>query len=289
MLEYIYVTRHGFRTNWTNSGLIKGPTGVIRDFPLTVYGHTQAAALGGFLSSPEQLAPHPVPERVVSSPFIRCVHTAAPAAAALGTPIGVEHGVMEYYGTTPAGTGLHPRPAANGAADLEAYVPPGALDTGYTSTLYPSRHGERVRDLHARAALWADAFVGRMEAEGVRSVAVVSHAAVVIALGRVLTGDDSLQVSAACAATSLYRRRPGTLGRAGDWERVYDGRADYLPNGAERDWSWEQVGIETLDDGDAVWLPVGLAPGMERFLAGPAVVYDPPKEAAVRRPAVSRL
>ncbi|WOO82871.1 putative protein [Vanrija pseudolonga] len=305
MLEYLYVCRHGFRTNWTNSGMMKGPTGVIRDFPLTVYGHTQAAELGAFLSSPDRTAPHPPPERVISSPFIRCVATSAPTAAALtragkNGAIAIDHGVMEYYGTTPANTGLHPRPAPNGAADLDQFYP-GMLDEEYGSTLYPSRHGERVRDVFARAELFADTWVGRMDEEGVRSAVVFSHAAIVIALGRVLTGDLSLQVSAACAATSLYRRKPGTLGGAGDWERVYDGRADYLPNGAERDWSWEQVGIETLDDGDTVWdegdmqpytpaddLPVGLAPGMDKYLRGRSVVYDPPKEATIRPP-VSRL
>ncbi|TXT10658.1 hypothetical protein VHUM_02163 [Vanrija humicola] len=272
--------------------MMKGPTGVIRDFPLTVYGHTQAAELGAFLSDGERTAPYPPPERVVSSPFIRCV-------AGGNGAIGIEHGVMEYYGTTPAGTGLHPRPAPNGAADLAAFFP-GLLDDEYSSTLYPSRHGERVRDVFARAQLFADTWVGRMDDEGVRSAVLFSHAAVVIALGRALTGDWSLQVSAACAATSLYRRKPGTLGGAGDWERVYDGRADYLPAGAERDWSvgcGSEGGGELTalqDEGDfqqhseADELPVGLAPGMDKYLRGRNVVYDPPKEAQ-RRPPVSRL
>lgn len=74
------------------------------------------------------------------------------------------------------------------------------------------------------------------------------------------------------------------------------------------------MGIETLDDGDTVWvsagrgseltprqdegdmqpytaadeLPVGLAPGMDKYLRGRSVVYDPPKVAQMRPP-VSRL
>lgn len=70
---------------------------------LAVYGLTQADQLAEFLTSPEALAPHPVPERVFSSPFYRCIQTAVPTSIALqkagkGTSEGVEKGVMLEHG-----------------------------------------------------------------------------------------------------------------------------------------------------------------------------------------------
>lgn len=108
---------------------------------------------------------------------------------------------MEYYGTTPANTGLHPRPAPNGASDLDQFYP-GMLDEEYGSTLYPSRHGERVRDVFARAELFADTWVGRMDEEGVRSAVVFSHAAIVIALGRVVRAVGAKGGAALTSASS---------------------------------------------------------------------------------------
>lgn len=86
-------------------------------------------------------------------------------------------------------------------------------------------------------------------------------------------------VTAGCAVTSLYRRIPGRSG-CGAFERVYDGRADYLPNGVERDWAFSNIEIQNGelfgdvpdDEGDYVEhtvedeLPVGLAVGMGKYL-----------------------
>lgn len=88
---------------------------------LAAYGTTQALRLASFLSSPSALAPYPVPERVFSSPFYRCIETAVPTSEALrgvrgagkgghagngdgeegkdateGGGLLLEHGVMEW-------------------------------------------------------------------------------------------------------------------------------------------------------------------------------------------------
>lgn len=61
-----------------------------------------------------------------------------------------------------------------------------------------------------------------------------------------LTGNKALDVSAGCATTSLYRRKirdstsPEFCG-VGEWEPTYLGRADYMPGGVERDWSFRDV------------------------------------------------
>ncbi len=50
---------------------------------LAAYGVSQAHILADFLSSPEKVAPHPIPQLVFSSPFYRCIQTAQPAFTAL--------------------------------------------------------------------------------------------------------------------------------------------------------------------------------------------------------------
>lgn len=210
------------------------------------------------------------------------------------------------YSPARPSTGLHPRPDSP-----EALSPlfPDQLDLSYSSTLFPSRKGELIRDLQDRADTFIEAWTARVEEMGYKSVVVFGHAASVIALGRAvsvpnfslnhlilgglhdlslmlmtqLTGDKYLEVSAGCTSCSLYKRKAPTqqssaststteqfgtsrpiitenrstasLGAAsgllrlsesdgqlppcgvGEWEPVWLGRADYLTNGVERDWS----------------------------------------------------
>lgn len=210
------------------------PTGVRLDHPLSAHGHVQAADLSTFLSDPARTAPYPVPERIVSSPFYRCIATAAPTARALKLPIAIDHGVAEWYAPARGGTGLHPRPAPNGPADVLRFFPLSTFDHDYASTNFPDRRGERMQDLFRRIDTFVDAFIGRMDAAGVKTVVIFAHAATVIALGRALTGDRRRDFVAGCATTSLYCRNNG--GRLQSWECVYTGKADYMPGGVERDW-----------------------------------------------------
>jgi transcription factor C subunit 7 len=212
----------------------QSPTGVRLDFPLTAYGHAQAHDLATFLALPNETAPYPVPERVISSPYYRCIATAAPTARALGLPIAVDHGVMEWYPPAREGTGLHPRPALTGPKDVAGFFPDSEFDLEYNSTNYPSRLGEKMPDLFNRIDTFVDAWIGRMDDEGVKTAVIFGHAATVIALGRALTGDRQRDFVAGCATTSLYKRKGD--GRVESWDCVYTGKADYMPGGVESDW-----------------------------------------------------
>lgn len=132
-----------------------------------------------------------------------------------------------------------------------------------------------------------------------------------------MTGDKNLEVPAGCASHSLYKRKtprerppPGAVQSAlqsvgivqgdqdpcgvGEWDAVYLGRADYLENGMERDWSFRDAVYENgevimvrregfvwdcrvahadgQDNGDRIphpkedARPAGLAQGMDRYL-----------------------
>ncbi|WVQ97675.1 hypothetical protein IAU59_004789 [Kwoniella sp. CBS 9459] len=307
MLEHIYVCRHGFRSNWIDPSIKTGPTRMNRDPPLAAYGVEQAKLLASFLADLSNTSPYPTPELVFSSPFYRCIQTALPTLQALGlheSPTGttettggvaagsssragikLEHGVQEWFSPVKEGTGLHPRPGSS--KTLKQHFPPNSLDETYESTVYASRSGETIHGLHDRADLFVEAFVGKIEElyPDVRSVVIFSHAAAVIALGRALTGDRSLNVIAGTTTTSLYKRkRPSSLsdsadasaGGVGEWDILWNGRADYLPKGVERDWSFRDAVIK--DDGEVISdngdgkkagesrYPEGLVEGGERWL-----------------------
>jgi transcription factor C subunit 7 len=80
-----------------------------------------------------------------------------------------------------------------------------------------------------------------------------------------LTGNKFLEVLAGCASTSLYKRKTdapsagGPTANAGfasnipcgvgEWDVIYTGRADYLENGLERDWSLRDA---VIVDGEVI-------------------------------------
>ncbi|KAK3692940.1 histidine phosphatase superfamily [Podospora appendiculata] len=222
-LEVIYVTRHGFRSNWlvdhTNgnySAMLRSPTGIAADPALTAHGVEQARELGDRL-----LAADPPIERVYSSPYYRCLQTVEPfvrkrAASLLETTAGIattsstavrlENGIGEWYGAAPF---EHPVPASH---DKLASLFPAMLDREYKAAVVPPRTGEGIDELHDRVSATMEALVAECDRDGVRAVLLCSHAAVIIALGRVLTGDmpDSIDVEDFRAFTcglSVYRRR----------------------------------------------------------------------------------
>ncbi|KAJ9119872.1 hypothetical protein QFC24_005586 [Naganishia onofrii] len=311
MLENIYISRHGFRSNWVDSSITTSVTGMSRDPPLAAHGLDQAQELAEFFANPPSGEGLPVPELLFSSPFFRCIQTATYTAKRLGMPLKLEHGVQEWYSQVLPDTGLHPRPGH--AEHLKQFFPD-VLDEAYRSTVYASRSGESVSELQARCDLFVDAFVNRIEAEypNVKTVAIFAHAASVIALGRSLTGDRTKEIRAGCATTSFYRRKStstsdksaqpelqsngtshstvnGTksTGTVGCWDCLWDGRADYLAQGEERNWGFQDITlnadghvISDRGDGNPVKpgddQPVGLAPGMEKYLTREDV-YSPLK------------
>ncbi|KAK3322554.1 histidine phosphatase superfamily [Apodospora peruviana] len=227
-LEFIYVTRHGFRSNWLvdpSSGnytaMLKSPTGIAADPALTAHGVDQARELGERL-----LVTDPPIERIYSSPYYRCLQTIEPfvrKALARGrlkdaaqanvsseeasiTRVRGETGLGEWYGSAPF---EHPIPAA---PEVLRSLFPALLSPDYKPAVVPTRMGESIDELHNRVAATMEALISECDRDGVRAVLLCSHAAVVIALGRVLTGamPENIEVEDFRAFTcglSIYRRR----------------------------------------------------------------------------------
>ncbi|GHJ87814.1 hypothetical protein NliqN6_4216 [Naganishia liquefaciens] len=310
MLENIYISRHGFRSNWVDASITTSVTGMSRDPPLAAHGIDQAQELAEFLSNPPADEELPVPELLFSSPFYRCIQTGSALAHKMGIPLRLEHGVQEWYSQVLPDTGLHPRPGH--AEQLKQFFPDGTLDEQYKSTVYASRSGESVSELQARCDLFVNTFVNRIEAEfpNVKTIVIFAHAASVIALGRSLTGDKGLDVRAGCASTSLYQRKSaqsngssgdrnagqtkeGSDGGVGCWDCIWSGRANYLSQGEERNWGFQDIvlnaeGHVISDKGDGRPVnpgddqPIGLAPGMERYLKREDV-YSPLKRGTAQK------
>lgn len=61
--------------------------------------------------------------------------------------------------------------------------------TDYTATLLPSRQGETIPQLRERCETFLSVWIARVEAEmpNVKTAVIMSHAAIVIALGRIVS------------------------------------------------------------------------------------------------------
>lgn len=207
-----------FRSNWlvdasgNYSSYLKSPTGIATDPALTSHGVEQAHELAAHL-----MTLYPPVERVYSSPYYRCLQTIEPfvslwaqsatpdAASKLKPSIQGEAGLSEWYGSA---SFEHPTSAS---ADKLAELFP-AFDKSYASAVVPSRNGESIAQLHDRVALTMEALVKRCDEAGVRAVLLCSHAATVIALGRVLTGNmpenvETEDFRAFTCGLSVFRRR----------------------------------------------------------------------------------
>ncbi|KAK2594129.1 C6 zinc cluster transcription factor-like protein [Conoideocrella luteorostrata] len=220
VLERIYVVRHGFRSSWSvdpKSGVYSGipsPTGIQGDPALTSYGIDQSKEMGRHL-----MTLSPKVERVYSSPFYRCLQTMAPFIAlqqqqiqngilepgrshASGAPdsepllpeagyavtkILPEHGIREWFGSAPFD---HPEPAAPEV--LKAMFP--SYDETYVSAVKPSKRGETLEQLQERIAKALRVIIEQCDADGTRAIVLCSHAAVIILIGRILTGDSPATV-----------------------------------------------------------------------------------------------
>ncbi|KAL2156099.1 hypothetical protein VTH82DRAFT_844 [Thermothelomyces myriococcoides] len=227
MLEVIYVTRHGFRSNWlvdpsngNYTNYLKSPTGGAADPALTAHGVDQANELASRL-----LAVEPPIERVYSSLYYRCLQTIEPfirkvqrtaSARTGGEPgrLGVrgETGLGEWYGSADF---EHPVPAS---LEKLKELFPGLLDPDYRPAVTPNRQGESIEELHDRVAAVIEAIIAECDRDGVRSILLCTHAAVIIALGRVLTGNmpDDFEVDDfkcfTCGLSAYRRRRRQGLG-----------------------------------------------------------------------------
>lgn len=225
MLDRLFLVRHGFRmssTLWVGS-----TTGLERDPPLTAHGVEQIRHLAAHVAA---LPPAERPELVISSPYQRCVNSAAPLAHALCARLCAEPGLGEWYPPLSSGA-RHPAPPS--AAHLADERVCGA----WTPLLYPPPRGESIDGLRARMHEVLRRIEARCAAWGVRRVVLVAHAATNIALAQVLLaggvrGAAAHAVHAATASTTEFVRTPR------GWACVRNGDTAYLPDGSEREWDF---------------------------------------------------
>ncbi|UNI14347.1 C6 zinc cluster transcription factor-like protein [Purpureocillium takamizusanense] len=311
-LEKIYVTRHGFRSNWlvdpatgAYHAYLPSPTGIPADPTLTSHGVKQSRELAKHLMTLD-----PPIDAVYSSPFYRCLETLKPfvdlaadearryaeserqaehptqtpgeshpgehlsvrqedirplswPGANVAAKIRPEHGIQEWFGSAPFD---HPRPATT--AVLKSLFP--AIDETYQSTVVPSSRGETLAELQLRVAVALKAIIDSCDADGTRAVLLCTHAAVVIVLGRILTGQAPVNVEdedfyAYTCGLSVYSRQPAlarglgdscrspassssswavpvaeteSAGLIGGWNCELNSDCSFLSGGAERGWKF---------------------------------------------------
>jgi transcription factor C subunit 7 len=284
-LEIIYVTRHGvrsrpcnlscntdliasqFRSNWVvnpngeYTASIPSPTGIPSDPALASYGVVQSKELATHLKTLD-----PPIQRFYSSPFYRCLQTINPAVEAISFQtadtrthkIRGENGIGEWYGTARFS---HPSPA-------EPQLLKGLFarfDEEYEPVIKPSANGEKIEELHDRSAYALHKIIERSDKEGVKAICICTHAATLIAIGRVLTGRMPENIAEedfrpfTCGVTTFVRRSrtnidvavnewagPGARipaipwrdgnGVGGGWDVKNNADCTFLSGGEERGW-----------------------------------------------------
>ncbi|GAA5835887.1 hypothetical protein JCM5353_007730 [Sporobolomyces roseus] len=271
-LNTIYVARHGFRLSWETQTWTS-PTGVPRDPPLSAHGVDQAKELAAFIENEIGATEEEIKSGKVmlfSSPLYRCVQTARPTSEALNLPVHIENGLGEWY--LPVRKGLHP--ALSTSQFLTQFFPPNLLSphdspTAWIPLLTPPRTGESMYQIHLRAKEFLKVMIPELEKRGVEKVIVFSHAATCIALSRALAGDleglgeevegkewneaNRLECRAATCGVSKFDRKGEDEAGLPKWDRVWNGKTDFLKGGEERHWEfsfveeYEEDGL--LDDG----------------------------------------
>jgi transcription factor C subunit 7 len=121
----------------------------------------------------------------------------------------------------------------------------GNLDHDYVSSINPALKGEKIVELHERVRNALNHIITTMDNDPgqPKTVLICTHAATMIAAGRVLTGrmpDDLDEDDFKCftAGLSKYVRRSTDPDRgvAGNWDCELNSETSYLSGGAERGW-----------------------------------------------------
>ncbi|KAF2431607.1 phosphoglycerate mutase-like protein [Tothia fuscella] len=274
VLETIYIIRHASRMHWsvnphtvTYHASIPTPTSIPTDPALTSYGEKQAQQLGAHIPTLQ-----PPISQVYSSPYYRCLQTLKPGVEALqarGYKNGVivDNGFEEWYGET-GDHREHPRPAKVEELAREHFQHMG-LRCLERTVIKSSRFGEGMMQLHNRIAYALHRIIERADKEGEASILICTHAAAMIAIGRVLTGnmpEDTSVEDFHCytASMSRYDRKdcafeaPDNVGMwdpvkeslipdvnwqgrgvMGGWDSVLNGDCSYLEGGKERGWHFQ--------------------------------------------------
>jgi transcription factor C subunit 7 len=218
------VVRHGFRSSWTvdhvtgtYTSYLRSPTGLPTDPALTSHGVQQADELAKHL-----LDLTPPIDQVYSSPYYRCLQTISPFVSQRNArqskasssndnvrctqlDVRVESGLSEWYGRA-----HFEHPTSAPLNNLSTLFPD--LDANYVSLPAPPRRGESIPQLYERVAACIQDIISLCDQQGKKAVLISTHAAVVIALGRVLTAnvpeDPSVDdFGAFTCGLSTYRRQ----------------------------------------------------------------------------------
>jgi transcription factor C subunit 7 len=224
----------------------------------------------------EELATHllaiqPPPDKLYSSPYYRCLQTLNPyvtqrAERDGGVEVWVEQGLSEFYGTARF---THPSPADIG--ELRRHFD--HLHSEPEPVVVPSTKGETIPQLHDRMAYCLAHLIAQADQDpkAPKAILVCTHAAAIIAIGRVLTGrmpEDVSEEDFSCftCGVSTFSRRAGAEassteelaqvgiweareasqvpdvqwkdgnGVGGGWECVKNSDCSFLENGEERGW-----------------------------------------------------
>jgi len=113
--------------------------------------------------------------------------------------------------------------------------------------------------IHLRAKEFLKVMIPELEKRGVEKVIVFSHAATCIALSRALAGDleglsqevegkewneaNRLECRAATCSVSKFDRKVGKEAGVPEWDRVWNGKTDFLKGGEERHWEFSFVEV----------------------------------------------
>jgi transcription factor C subunit 7 len=208
----------------------------------------------------------PAIQRFYSSPFYRCLQTILPTVEALAVTtsdpetkkIRGENGLGEWYGKARFD---HPSPAQPSL--LKKLFP--RFDEEYKPVIKPSTNGESIDDLHNRVAYALHRIIEKSDNEGVKTIAICTHGATLIAIGRALTGRMPEDITEqdfnpfTCGLTTFVRKVKGNMetdvkewegpeteipviqwrdgvGIGGGWAMTVDGDCSFLVDGEERGW-----------------------------------------------------
>lgn len=265
------------------SSNVPSPTGIHSDPALAGYGVDQAKQLAEKI-----LTLDPPVDIVYSSPFYRCLQTLKPTTEQLfqergGGKVRVENGVGEFYGRARFD---HPSPAP--LSVLHTHFPD--LDPDYTPIIIPSTNGETIEGLHNRIAYALHRIVAAVDADpkSPRALLICTHAASMIAMGRVLTGrmpkdpsEDDFKCFT-CSLSKFVRRRKENVAPNGEdtiggkWDRA---SPDDIPNVGWRNGKGVKGGWNCELNGDCSFLRGGEERGWyfsgdEAFLADPNAYND---------------
>jgi broad specificity phosphatase PhoE len=186
------------------------------DPPLSSLGMRQAVEVGHWLATRENVPPI---SKLIVSPYIRTIQTAAPLAAQLNLKMLLEDGIAEG---TPNRGGVHGIPMP---AERFPYMP--CVDTDYAPLVPMARDQEEgyPESYFTRVITAADR-IDKTHCEPGSSVVLVSHAATVVAAVACFLGVSVSEVPPAGPASIYQLRRRG--GIDGKWEVELSGGVDHL-------------------------------------------------------------